>query len=169
MTHELISNLLKDAAFSAIAAIGFSIISNPPKRAILAAALLAAIGHSFRLFLITVVGTQLPAASLAAALLMGGLSFLTAHSIKVPNEVFTFPSLLPMIPGMFAYKSILSLTHFLSAAETEERLRYLIDAFYNGTTALAILFSLVLGVSIPVMLFHRHSFQVTRKRWPWKW
>lgn len=168
MVNDLYIHLLKDAFFSAVAAAGFSIISNPPKRAILASALLAAIGHSFRLFIITM-GVKITDASLVAALLMGSFSFLTASYIRVPNEVFTFPSLLPMIPGMFAYKSIISMISFIKTGEEEVQISLLINSLHNGATALSILFALVLGISIPVMLFHRYSYQVTRKRWPWKW
>lgn len=45
MTVQFITEIIQDGAFAAIAAIGFAIISNPPRKAILISALLAAIGH----------------------------------------------------------------------------------------------------------------------------
>ena len=44
---ELIWKMLQDGLFAAIAAIGFSAISRPPKQAFLWCALIAATGHSF--------------------------------------------------------------------------------------------------------------------------
>lgn len=51
MTVQFITEIIQDGAFAAIAAIGFAIISNPPRKAILISALLAAIGHGLRYFL----------------------------------------------------------------------------------------------------------------------
>ena len=41
-------NIIEDGVFAAIAAIGFSSISNTPRRAYLMCGLIAAIGHSIR-------------------------------------------------------------------------------------------------------------------------
>ena len=49
---EIIIELIKDISFSAIAAIGFAAISNPPRKAYAWCACIAAAGHSFR-FLLT--------------------------------------------------------------------------------------------------------------------
>ncbi len=160
---SIFEQLLIDAFFAAIAAMGFAVISNPPKRAVAVAALLSAIGHSFRYYLIHVVELDISAASFFAAVLIGSLSFIFARLIHCPNEIFTFPSLLPMIPGMFAYKMFLSLAKFIrSSDDIELRFRLIEDAVVNGMTAVFILFALVLGVSLPVILFHKQSFKVTR-------
>ncbi|MDE6366976.1 MAG: threonine/serine exporter family protein, partial [Muribaculaceae bacterium] len=44
----MILQIFQDALFSAIAAIGFAAISNPPRRAYPLCALIAAAGHSIR-------------------------------------------------------------------------------------------------------------------------
>ena len=49
--YTFLIDILLDALFAAFAAIGFAIISNPPRKAILISALLAAIGHGLRYFL----------------------------------------------------------------------------------------------------------------------
>ena len=51
MNIEFITAIILDGAFAAIAAIGFAIISNPPRKAILISAFLAAVGHGLRYFL----------------------------------------------------------------------------------------------------------------------
>lgn len=160
---SIVEQLLVDALFAAIAATGFAVISNPPKRAVAVAALLSAIGHSFRYYLMHVEGVDISAATFIAAALMGSLSFLFARLIHCPNEVFTFPSLLPMIPGMFAYKMFVSLAKFIRTEAADElRFKLMEEAVVNGMTAVFILMALVLGVSLPVMLFHKESFKVTR-------
>lgn len=160
---SIVEQLLIDALFAAIAAMGFAVISNPPKRAVLVSALLSAIGHSFRHYLLHVEGLDISAATFFAALLIGSMSFIFAKLIHCPNEVFTFPSLLPMIPGMFAYKMFLSFAKFIrSDDDSAIRFLFIEDAVVNGMTAVFILFALVLGVSLPVMIFHKQSFKMTR-------
>ncbi len=48
MDTELWTAVLQDGAFAAVAAVGFGMISNPPKRAIYMIALLGAVGHPCR-------------------------------------------------------------------------------------------------------------------------
>ena len=48
MNIDFITATVLDGAFAAVAAIGFAIISNPPRKAILISAFLAAVGHGSR-------------------------------------------------------------------------------------------------------------------------
>lgn len=160
----LVEQLLVDALFSAIAAMGFAVISNPPRRAVAASAILSAVGHSFRYYLLHVCDLDIATATFLASLLIGVMSFAFAKLMRCPNEIFTFPSLLPMIPGMYAYRMFLSLASFIRSEDTANNLQLINDIFYNGTTAIFVLIALVVGVSIPVMLFHSESFKVTRLR-----
>lgn len=160
---SLFANLLADALLAAVAAAGFAVISNPPKRAVAVSALLSAIGHSFRYYLLHETSLDIATATFAAALLIGSMSFIFAKLIHCPNEVFTFPSLLPMIPGMYAYNMFLSLAKFMRTDDVESYSSLIEDVFSNGLTASFILLALVIGVSLPVMFFHKESFAVTRK------
>ncbi len=162
MNTEFITALVLDGLFAAVAAIGFAIISNPPRKAILISALLAAAGHAFRYFLIHALELNLPAASFFAALLIGMLSIPFARYIHCPAEVFSFPSLLPMIPGMYAYKTVLGLTRFIQSTHEADSLDSLLEFFRNGSTALFVLFALVVGVAIPIFIFSQQSFSATR-------
>jgi len=104
MNYNLLEAMIFDGFFAAIASVGFAVISNPPRKAILVSALLAAVGHGLRYFLLHSTSLDIASASFIAAFSIGMLSILFAKMIHCPAEVFSFPSLLPMIPGMFAYK-----------------------------------------------------------------
>ena len=152
-----------DGFFAAIAAIGFAIISNPPRKALLISAFLAAVGHGLRYYLMNNTHPMdIATSSFLAALVIGLLAIPFARYIHCPAEVFAFPSLLPMIPGMFAYKTILALTQFLQAGTDPVSQEHLTDFFRNGITAVFVLFGLVVGAAIPIFIFHRQSFTVTR-------
>ncbi len=160
---SLIAQLLIDAAFSAIAAIGFAVISNPPKKAVAVSALLSAVGHSFRYFLLYDLNMNIAVATLCAALIIGLMSVAFARIIRCPSEVFTFPSLLPMVPGMYAYRMFLSFAKFTRTEDTSLYTQLIEDIFANGMTALFIMIALVIGASIPTMLFHSETHRVTRR------
>ena len=158
------SGLFLDGLFAAVAAVGFAIISNPPRKTLLISAILAAIGHSSRYLLMNLpfFETNIASASFVAALLIGCLALPFAHWVRVPVEVFTFPSLLPMIPGVFAYRSIQSLTKFLGSSNSADSQQYINLFFYNGLTTVFVLAALVVGIAIPFFIFRKQTFSVTR-------
>lgn len=162
MNTELIRLMLLDGLMAAIAAIGFAVISNPPRKAIFVSAILAALGHALRFFLIKS-GLEISLSTFVAASFIGLLSIVFARLIHCPAEVFSFPSLLPMIPGMFAYRTILSLIKFMQNTDAIKSQGFIMDFFHNGMTTLFILFALVVGVSLPILFFPKLSFSVTRK------
>ena len=102
--YEFIQAIIYDGLFAAVAAIGFAIISNPPRKALAISAFLAAVGHGLRYFLLhtEMFTMDIATASFCAAVSIGLLAIPFAKFIHCPAEVFSFPSLLPMIPGMFA-------------------------------------------------------------------
>lgn len=158
---ELVESLIIDAFFAAIAATGFAVISNPPKIAVVVAALLSAVGHSFRYYLLHTGELDIASATLFAAMLIGTMSIGCGKLVKCPSEVFTFPSLLPMIPGMYAYNMFLSLTRFIRS-ESDYHSQLIEDVFRNGLTAVFVMLALVIGVSIPVMVFRKQSYMMAR-------
>ncbi|MDL2268320.1 threonine/serine exporter family protein, partial [Desulfovibrio sp. OttesenSCG-928-G15] len=108
MTAALFA-ILEDAFFAALAGLGFAVAANPPKRILPAAAFLAAIGHAFRFGIMEYAGVSIATASLLAGLLVGVVGIVITIAMRVPSEFFCFPALLPMIPGLYAYKAILSI------------------------------------------------------------
>ena len=97
-----------------------------------------------------------------AAFTIGMGSMWFAKLIHCPAEVFSFPSLLPMIPGMYAYKTILALIRFMKNDDPLVLQQLIVEIFRNGLTALFVLFALVIGVSLPLFIFYKQSFMMTR-------
>ncbi len=151
---------LQDALFAAIAGTGFALASTPSRRSLLPIALLAALGHALRFVLQEALGANITLASFAAALAIGFLSVPLARRLKCPAGLLSFPALLPMIPGMYAYKAVLALVNFM-AAEPGDGAHLsgpVIAFFYNGLTALFVMGALVIGILIPLQLFRRVHF-----------
>ena len=164
MWNDILVNIFEDGFFAAIAAIGFSSISNTPRRAYLTCALIAAVGHAIRyvLTLPDLGGLHIIPASTVASFAIGMFSVLFASRIKCPAEVCFFPALLPMIPGMYAYRTVEALLLCLYHTE-EEVLRHSFYLFaFNGLTCAVIILGMVVVATIPVFLFKKLSFTATR-------
>ena len=162
---DLFTATIADGLFAAVAAIGFAIISNPPRKALAICALLACVGHAVRYFLMhnTAMPLDLVAASTVAGFCIGLLAVPFAMRIHCPAECFAFPSLLPMVPGMFAYKAIRDLINIVRMPG-EYTAEYVARFFHNGSLTVLVMFGMVVGCIIPIFIFHRQSFSVTRGR-----
>lgn len=155
--------LLKDGIFAAIAAIGFSSISNPPKRVFFPCALIAAFGHMTRYWLMNVQDFHLTYASLIASLVIGLLSLPAAKAIKAPAECISFPALLPMVPGMYAYRFVQSVVQCLAAHGEDTFMHYLYLLKMNWMTCMLTIIAMVVGALLPIFIFKKFSFTVTKK------
>ena len=157
-------DILQDAFFAAIAAIGFSCISNPPRNSYCYCAFIAAVGHSIRYVLLN--NEWLPIhiilSSTFAAFVIGLLAVYLAPHAKCPAETCLYPALLPMIPGIYAYRTVAAL--LLCLYHPEETLfgHYFYLLAYNGFTCIFIVLGMVIGATIPIFLFKNTSFQATR-------
>ncbi len=160
----LFTDVLQDALFAALAAVGFASISNPPRQTYGYCALIAGMGHAVRFFLMHLSNGAwgLISASFAASLLIGCLAVLFSNHAKCPPETFSFPSLLPIIPGMYAYRTVEGIVMCLSTHEEQVFHHYLYLCLSNGLTCIFDILGMVLGVTIPIFVFKKISFRVTR-------
>lgn len=159
---EILMKILQDAFFAAVAAIGFASISNPPKGALKYCAVIAATGHATRFCLVNYADVHIVAASLVGALLIGTLAVWLSPKIKCPPEAFSYPALLPMIPGMYAYHALQAFILSLSAHGEEEfkHLFYLCES--NAVICIFIIMAMVIGQMLPILVLKHRSFTSTR-------
>lgn len=160
----MLVQVLQDALFAAIAAVGFAAISNPPKKAYLFCAIIAAVGHSARFLMMNsdFLGMHIVAASTIAAFIVGTLAVLLSPLGRMPAETCLFPSLLPMIPGIYAYKAFGGLMMCLLHGGESQFDHYFFLFANNGLTCLFILLGMVVGGTFPIFFFKKISFQATR-------
>ncbi|PID85966.1 MAG: hypothetical protein CSA11_01500 [Chloroflexi bacterium] len=159
MNNDILFFVLRDAFWSAIAAMGFAILFNVPRQALLACALSGALGHGLRAAIIALLGLPIEAATLLAATAVGFLGELLVRQYRIPRLVFVVPGVIPMVPGVFAYRTMLGIFEItgladLSAVEGPEML--LQTAVYAIRTGL-ILAGLSFGIIAPNLLFRRQS------------
>ncbi len=155
--------ILKDGVLAAIAAVGFAVISDPPRKTIAFAALLAAIGHVIRFSLTHWAHFDLMTASFFGALAIGFCCLGFAYWLHCPTTTLYIPALLPMIPGMYAYRTIFAATQFMQCtANSDEAMHYMLEVFTNAQVTFAVVFALAVGATMPTLLLRRWCFQMTR-------
>ena len=157
-------DIFLDALFAAIAGCGFGMISNPPVKALPRIAILAAIGHGLRFCLMNYLDVDIATSSFFAALTIGFCSMPLARNIHVPLTVLYIPALLPMVPGIYAYKTVFSLIMFLhSLNNPDQGMNYMELFFLNGSVAFSVIALMTAGATLPNLIFKRLAFAMTRK------
>ena len=154
--------ILEKGFFAAIAALGFAAVGNPSKAAFRYVPIIAFLGNALRFSLMTYAGMNIAIATFLASVLAGFIAVGFAYHARYPIEVFAFPALLPMIPGQFAYRSILGMIRFMESTQEVAQEQYLPGIISNMITALLTMFALGVGVAIPLFMCYQVSFRMTR-------
>ena len=157
-------DILFDGVFAAVAAIGFGAISDPPVRAFPYIALLAAVGHALRFCLMSYAGIDIATASLCAAVVIGFGSLWLGRGIRCPMTVLYIPALLPMVPGIYAYKTVFSMIMFMQNLDDPSAAGYLAAIVRNGFVTFSVIFMLAAGAAAPIFLFNKRAHSLTRNK-----
>ena len=136
------------AVAAAIAACGFAILFNAPKRALLGCAIGGIIAVLIRNNLLLHVDMGLPLASFTAALCVGAATMYGVHVLHVPPPVLAVPSVIPMIPGVVMYDAMMGLIQ-LSTTTDYQQTELLVYTAQSGVTACLTILAISLGITIP--------------------
>lgn len=147
-----------------IAATGFAILFNVPRRTLWLIFILGALGGTLKLFLLKL-DINIILASFSGSLLIGLLSIRAAHFKHSPPFVFAIPAVIPMVPGAFTYRMMLGIIRLTGENDHDIFLRLLQETVDNGLKALFVLTALSLGVSAPMLLSRQKSAnEIKRKK-----
>ena len=153
----LIEILIK-SFWAGIAAIGFAILFNVPRRTLFQIWCIGAMGGLIKF---TAVNYEMGVvfASFLGAVAVGIVAIQMAHLRDSPPLVFSIPSVIPMVPGVFAYKFMLGMIALTSIEKTDIYLQTLIETVNNGSKMMFVLISLGTGVAIPMLLTRKESIK----------
>lgn len=157
----MILEIIIKSFWAGIAAIGFAILFNVPRRTLFAIWSLGVLGGIIK-FTALEFNTGVVFASFWAATVVGFVSIKTAHIKKSPPLIFSIPAVIPMVPGFFAYKMMLGLIALTSMENTDSYLQTLIETVNNGAKMMFVLISLGTGVAIPMLLTRKESIKKSK-------
>ena len=127
----LIYELFIKSFWSGVAGIGFAILFNVPKRTLIAIFILGLLGGVIK-FGSLYSGMGIVFATFLSASVVGFLSIQTAHWMKSPPMIFSIPAVIPMVPGLLAYKMMLGV---ISLSNLENSEVYLISFDPNASNS----------------------------------
>jgi uncharacterized membrane protein YjjB (DUF3815 family) len=152
-TYTLLLALINDMLFASIPAIGFALVFNVPKNALKYCAIGGAIGHGSR-FLMMQFGVPIELATFFSATIVGLIGVHWSHKFLAHPKVFTVAALIPMVPGVFAFKAMIAVVEMNHLGYTAELLAMFIENFLQ---AIFIIMGLAVGLAVPGLLFYRRK------------
>jgi uncharacterized membrane protein YjjB (DUF3815 family) len=154
----ILLEIITKSFWAGIAAIGFAILFNVPRRVIFSIWTLGALGGLIK-FSAMNFDIGIVFASFLGATAIGIVSIQMAHMRNSPPLVFSIPSVIPMVPGVFAYKLMLGMIALTKIENTDDYLKTLIETVNNGSKMMFVLISLGIGVAIPMLITRKESIK----------
>ncbi|MBY5948127.1 threonine/serine exporter family protein [Photobacterium rosenbergii] len=151
ISTDFLLALLNDMFFASIPAVGFALVFNVPPKALKYCAIGGALGHGCR-FALMHWGLSIEWATLCAATLVGMIGVHWSHRFLAHPKVFTVAAMIPMVPGVFAFKAMIALVEINHRGFTPELWGLLVE---NMLKAVFIVASLAIGLAMPGLLFYR--------------
>ena len=148
--------LLEKCIWFGLAATGFAVLFNVPSKNLPTIYLMGAAGGLTKVLTMHS-GSNIVFGSLFGATVVGFLSIYFAHKRHTPPPVLAIPSVIPMIPGILAYRMIIGLIELAAEINPETYNQILSQTVNNGLKVMFILMSLAGGVAIPMLITRKES------------
>jgi uncharacterized membrane protein YjjB (DUF3815 family) len=152
--ESLMGALLLDLLWSAVAATGFAMLFNVPRRWLGFCAALGAVGHAAR-WLLMQGGTSIEIGTLIGALLVGFLGYGLGRRLRVPTAIFHIPGIIPLVPGRVAYEAMIGLLQVTTATSLTAQQTLLANFSVNAIRVGIMVAGIAVGIAIPRLLFDR--------------
>ncbi|MBP1638772.1 MAG: hypothetical protein H6Q17_355 [Bacteroidetes bacterium] len=156
MIANFIFRVLLDFGLAFVVGFCWGILFGSPKRILWIAGLLGAAGHSLR-FVLQQTGTELLAATMISSVTIGLIGIYCAHKVHHPPVVFTMPAFITMIPGLYAYRTMLGCIKLTDPAIIRKTPDIMTQIGHNLMLTLSLLAILAIGISIAALLFRSQS------------
>jgi uncharacterized membrane protein YjjB (DUF3815 family) len=150
------ASVLERGLWAGVAALGFAVLFNVPRRALVACAGLGASAFMGRALLLELELCSIELATFFAAVLAGVGALSLGRSLHAPAVVFAVPAVIPFVPGALALRStasLLSLTTSADAADAQAFVSVARDVLRVAIITLA----MAGGVAVPSLILRRKS------------
>ncbi len=150
---NILLQFLQNMMLASVPAVGFGLVFNVPRRALIYCAAGGAIGRGGRFLLITS-GLPIELATFIAASVVSLLGVYIAQRLRAHPKVFTVAAMIPMIPGVPFFTALLAVVEIQRRGLTPELLN---TAITSGLRAAFIVAALAVGLALPGLLFYRRK------------
>jgi uncharacterized membrane protein YjjB (DUF3815 family) len=148
---ELVLTIIIQSFFAAVASTGFAMVFNVPKHTLVYCAFGGAITYVIRKTFLEL-GFSIEFSTFIASLTIGMIALYWSRKYLIPRPVYTVASIIPMIPGTYAFTAMISLIDMNAHGITQDLINI---CFENGLRAMFILGAISFGLAIPSLYFMR--------------
>ncbi|OOS05515.1 Uncharacterized membrane protein YjjB, DUF3815 family [Moraxella cuniculi DSM 21768] len=145
--------VIEKIALSCLITLGWSLMFTLPRRYIVHCIMVTAVGFGLKL-LMAAMGIHLAVATFFGAMSGSFLGVYFSQRYGLPPKALIVPSLICMMPGIAAYKAMVSMVQIGYFGFSLELFLLMMRHFFD---AIFIISALVLGLSIPGILFYRRK------------
>lgn len=142
---------LLNCLYAAVPALGFAMAFNVPSRQLVFCAIGGSLGYFVKFFLMHH-GLQIIWSTFVASACVSFYGIGWAQKYRAHPKIITVAAVIPMIPGTFAYNTMISIVAIASGHFADETLS---TAAGNGLKTLFILGGIAFGLALPSMLIYR--------------
>lgn len=147
--------LLQNTFWAGIAASGFAVFFNVPRRALIGCALSGALAYAVRTLLVQFGVAGVEAATLVGATVVGFVGVRFGHHWHVPAPVFIVPGVIPLVPGYLAFRTMIDLLNLTTSGLNMDQTLLLTAAVSSLKTTL-IVSGIAAGAAVPSLILRRH-------------
>ncbi len=155
----MIAKILTDFSLAFCVGYCWAILFGTPFRGLWIAGLLGGFGHCLR-FIELELGIGLITATLVASVTIGVLGIYCSYKTRNPSVVFTMPACITMIPGLFAYRSMLGVIKLSDMDIITKNPNILQEIAHNAVLTFSLLFTLAVGISISALLIRDRNKKI---------
>ena len=145
--------LMQNSIWAGLAAVGFALLFNVPRRTLFGCTLAGALGYAVRSLLLELGLVGIETGTLLAATLVSVLGVLFGRVWRVPAVVFAVPGLIPFVPGSLAFRAVSDLLTLTTGAVADDTL--LMKAVVSTLKSILIVGAIAAGVAVPSLLLRR--------------
>lgn len=150
---DLIYTIILDSLFAGIAAVGFAMVFNVPQKTLVYCAVGGALAYTFRTIFLEL-GITIEISTFFASTLIGVIAFSWSRKYLIPRPIYTVASIIPMVPGTYAFTAVISLINMNTYGVTPELIVQFVE---NALKAGSILGAISFGLALPSLYFIRYN------------
>jgi len=143
--------MIIEAFFASMASVGFAMVFNVPKHTLIYCAVGGAITYITRTICLHA-GFGIEISTFLASTFIGIVALYWSRKYLIPRPVYTVASIIPMIPGTYAFSAMISLVDMNTHGVSQELIGIFIA---NGLKAVSILGAISFGLALPSLYFMR--------------
>jgi uncharacterized membrane protein YjjB (DUF3815 family) len=148
--------VLERGLWAGVAALGFAVLFNVPRRALGACAGLGASAFMSRALIVELGLCSTELATFFAAVLAGVGALSLGKSLRAPAVVFAVPAVIPFVPGALALRSTASLLSLTTGGDALDAQAFV--AVARDVLRVAIItLAMAGGVAVPSLILRRKS------------